>query len=200
MIDFDEEKRHTLFKEPEPELAEAVDSEPSVEARPSTELEPTGKAELEPVTEISTAEEESEGGGGTSLLTLLMATAVVGALGLAVFTTMYSTKAMTDGMATPKLESMAEAIDRAAQGLPEDTELFGSFKGNGTVSYTEPESGKHVRAESIEESSSRFEYEVDGTVGDYSILLSYERGSEEHLYSYDSTTDKITESIQEEKN
>ena len=198
MIDFDEENRNTLFKEPEAELAEAVDSEPSVEARPSTEL--TGKAELEPATEISTAEEESEGGGGTSLLTLLMTTAVVGALGLAVFTTMYSTKAMTDGMATPKLESMAEAIDRAAQGLPEDTELFGSFKGNGTVSYTEPESGKLVRAESIDESSSRFEYEVDGTVGDYSILLSYERGSEEHFYSYDSTTDKITESIQEEKN
>lgn len=199
MIDFDEQKSNILFKEPEPEVAEAVDPEVSADARLSAELEPAREAKLEQTKGTSTVEVASKSTNDIKFFEVLVATSIIGFLGLSaagIINTMVTT---LDGMATPKLESMAETLDRAAQGLPEDTELFGSFKGNGTVSYSNPESGELVRAESIDASSSRFEYEVEGTVDDYSILLSYERGSEQHLYSYDSATDRITESVQEEK-
>jgi len=97
------------------------------------------------------------------------------------------------GGAEPAIGQVAETLNRSAQGLPGDTELFGSFQGSGTISFTDPESSQLQRSELIDSQGSYYSYEVSGTVDDYSIELSFERDSKTHQLTYDSTTGKTTE-------
>jgi len=102
--------------------------------------------------------------------------------------------------AEPAIGQAAETLNRSAQGLPGDTELFGSFQDSGTVSFIDPDSEQLQRSELIEsqvgyliEPQDGYSYEISGTVDDYSIELSFERDSKTHQLTYDSTTGKTTE-------
>lgn len=97
------------------------------------------------------------------------------------------------------LEIVATQVDQGGRNLPRDTVVTGSLQDGQSVSYIDPKTGDSLGTVERDLPHS-YRHEVSGVLGEYTITSTVEVGGKEHRFVYDSTTDRITESIQEEKN
>ena len=218
MIDFDEERRSTLFKEPEVTEAPEVDSfdEDVADAQSAgSNLELKKKSsELAEREKLSDPTEEAESRSLVSkelLLNGFTALAIVGAIGAgigSVFLMGSLMEAQQDDILTA-VDSrtyttvISGILDEAAEGLPSSTVVEATFDGTASedqervIVYEDPATGNTLKQEPVFGAEGH-SYEISGTVAHYTIDFTVDGDDPGTSYSYDSTTDKISEITSEE--